>query len=78
MRDAMTDDEFWAHVAENLAGPLFIEAADLMDDEPPSSIDAGPCPECGEVGACAYDSEGRALIHVTPDEDEDSPARQRP
>lgn len=28
--------------------------------------DWGPpksCPECGEPGACAYDTEGRPLIH---------------
>ena len=28
-----------------------------------------PCPECGERGACAYDAEGRPLIHVAQDED---------
>lgn len=26
---------------------------------------ADPCPECGAVGACGWDSEGRALIHAT-------------
>lgn len=25
---------------------------------------ATSCPECGEVGACAYDAEGRPLIHA--------------
>jgi hypothetical protein len=30
---------------------------------------ATPCPECGQVGACAYDADGRALIHVTESED---------
>ena len=25
---------------------------------------ATPCPECGELGACAYDAEGRPMIHV--------------
>ena len=63
MRDAMTDDEFWAHVAQNLAGPTWD-----MDDEGLDidvQVAAVPCAECGEVGACAYDSEGRALIHAT-------------
>lgn len=23
-----------------------------------------PCPECGEAGACAWDAEGRPLIHA--------------
>lgn len=27
-----------------------------------------PCPACGEIGACGYDTEGRALIHVTEDD----------
>ena len=31
----------------------------------------GPCPECGNVGACGYDSEGRAMIHVMPVDSED-------
>lgn len=33
-----------------------------MDQE---SLTSTPCPVCGEVGACGYDAEGRALIHAT-------------
>lgn len=29
---------------------------------PLSSLD--PCSECGEMGACAWDSEGRPMVHV--------------
>jgi hypothetical protein len=38
-----------------------------LDAEPEpdeSSLDAEPCPVCGELTACAWDSEGRALIHA--------------
>lgn len=49
----------------------------LRDPEPepeydPSEFgDNAPCAECGEVGACAYDSEGRAMIHAVWMDDED-------
>ena len=32
------------------------------------SLDAAPCPECGSVGACGYDDEGRAMVHTTEDD----------
>jgi hypothetical protein len=60
-RAAMSDDEFWAYVSSDLGTPLpFDEPADGLDD-----VDSGsPCPECGESGACAYDAEGRPMIHA--------------
>jgi acetone carboxylase gamma subunit len=33
-----------------------------------------PCPECGELGACGFDAEGRPMVHVTADEEDDSDA----
>lgn len=39
-------------------------------DEPPTSLDADPCPLCGEAGACDYDAEGRPLIHALNDGDD--------
>ena len=71
LRDAMTDDEFWAHVypdhptgfEERQPDDQEIEECDLIDRL------ADPCPECGQVGACSYDAEGRALIHVTATDD---------
>lgn len=67
MRDAMTDDEFWAHVGANLASPHW-EDEDAGPDLDPS-LNVGLCETCGESGACAYDSEGHALIHATPSEE---------
>ena len=31
-----------------------------LDDE----LDIPPCPLCGEPGACAFDADGRPMIHV--------------
>jgi hypothetical protein len=62
-RDAMTDDEFWERVSENLIGPQW-----GPDDEGPdldAALDVGVCDTCGSAGACAYDSEGRPLIHTS-------------
>lgn len=67
MRAAMTDGEFWEHVLQPHGGPM------EPDDPEPSEqweieerfADADPCPECGQQGPCAYDVDGRALIHVT-------------
>lgn len=63
-RAAMTDDEFWAHVLPSAPEPG-------PDDEEPDlpALVADPCRECGATGACAYDAEGRALIHAVDPED---------
>lgn len=46
------------------AGPELAEVRAEPDwDEVPYRDE--PCATCGEVGACGYDAEGRALIHVT-------------
>ena len=63
-RDAMTDDEFWAHVF-----PQPEEDAYFADDEV-SLTDSGECPICGEFGACAFDAEGQAMVHVVAYEEE--------
>ena len=40
-------------------------------DEPDfESVDQTTCDLCGEVGACAYDTEGRPLIHAQEDDDD--------
>jgi hypothetical protein len=74
LRDAMDDGEFWAHVLQ----PGQEQGPDYEPEEPDegdiSEWDvehrlAEPCPECGQLGACSYDAEGRALIHVTPTEE---------
>ena len=68
-RDAMSDDEFWAHVAKNLGMP---DPDDLPDWDGPDldvAVSREPCPTCGADGACGWDSEGRPLIHATEGDD---------
>lgn len=69
-RAAMTEEEFW----EDVLHQLYPDQAYYPDDERPDPVAAGlidtPCTVCGERGACAYDSEGRALIHTTDDADD--------
>jgi len=69
LRAALTDDEFWQDVAD-ARHPLGIWEAE------PTDLDAvtfqnDPCSECGEHGECAYDAEGRPMVHIqTNGEDE--------
>jgi hypothetical protein len=69
MRAAMTDAEFWAHVFQqpDPVGERFPDDQEIAEYELNARL-AEPCPECGQLGACSYDSEGRALIHVTEDD----------
>lgn len=62
LRDGMEDGDFWAHVfgLDRDDGPGF--------DDPELSLQFGPCPVCGETGACGLDDEGRPMVHVVPDE----------
>jgi len=52
----------------------------LRDPEPEPEYDSDefgdnlPCAECGEVGACGYDAEGRPMIHATWLDDDESEA----
>jgi len=67
-RRTMNDEDFWADVfGEQLGYPL-TEAQEL--DECFGIEAPNPCPECGAVVACGYDSEGRPMIHVVEDKDE--------
>lgn len=63
----MTDAEFWDHVFNPEPpttwdlGPSSIDMDDIVAF---SHLDM-PCPECGQRwGACAYDAEGRPMIHA--------------
>lgn len=69
MRAAMTDGEFWAHVfpQPDPVGERFPDDQEIAEYELAARL-ADPCPECGQIGACAYDGEGRPLIHVTPED----------
>jgi hypothetical protein len=64
LRAAMDDGEFWAHVL-HVDGPDDYDP-DQDDGAPiPTTLDlAPPCPVCGGAGACAWDDEGRPLIHA--------------
>jgi len=53
--------------------PRTMDGPDL-DDYGPGEIALSqmePCPECDAVGACAWDSEGRPLIHARMDGDDE-------
>lgn len=47
-------------------GPLLDE-----EPEPNESLDLEPCPVCGSEAECAYDADGRPLIHALPEEDDE-------
>jgi hypothetical protein len=66
----LTDEEFWDRVYAQVLGVDYGPDLDVDDDEidPPEITFPEPCPECGAYSACAYDDEGRALIHVLPKE----------
>jgi len=74
MRAAMSDGEFWEHV---LGTGTHVEYDPDGDPNMPDQAEcelnarlATPCPECGQPGACAYDAEGRPLIHAIEDSQE--------
>lgn len=68
LRDAMSDEEFWAHIGQSLAtrGPLHDIPLDDGDWRYYVDIPT-PCPVCGSTNACGYDQEGRPFIHVEED-----------
>ena len=70
--DALDDGAFWERVAMSLGVGCPPDTEPDYDDDLPTN-DLTPCPECGELGACAYDAEGRALIHVINEADEEQP-----
>ena len=71
MRAAMTDAEFWAHVyPQNESEPREPDDQEVAEYELNAKL-AEPCPECGQLGACSYDLEGRPLIHVVEGDEDD-------
>lgn len=73
---ALSGAEFWDAVYSQHQRPYEPEEPDeieLLEMGYVNRLDiAPPCPECGGHGACAYDDEGRPLIHAVKDHDEDS------
>lgn len=72
-RAAMTDGEFWAYVFgiddhQDYDPDDNWDISDLAEYELDTRL-ATPCPECGQHGACAYDIDGRPLIHVTTEDE---------
>lgn len=65
LRDRMDDGEFWAHVFQITE---FDE--DYFDHAPALGPLTEPCGDCGAVGACAWDAEGRPLIHPQDGDDD--------
>jgi hypothetical protein len=69
VRDAMSDKEFWDHVLfGNFPDAAYDDdlEADLADAAPVADGlgVTTPCPVCASERACAWDAEGRALIHA--------------
>lgn len=62
-RASLSDEDFWPYVLQGIRPEDPHPEPELPEwpDEPQMA----PCPECGERGACAYDEQGRALIHAT-------------
>ena len=60
-RASLSDDDFWAYVFRN-DQPEFDDDVEYIDEE--LSNQFSPCSECGEMGPCGYDFEGRPLYHI--------------
>lgn len=69
LRDAMTDEEFWAHVFSREAWRTEDDFDPAHERDLTAIAHPEPCAECGQPGACAYDDLGRPLIHTSPKED---------
>lgn len=69
VRDGLNEAEFWYHVGQSLGAVIDVDLSDAADQRDLDALALAPvpCPVCGSTGACAYDAEGRALIH--PDND---------
>ena len=74
-RASLSDGEFWDYVFNGVRPgdprPDDYDPDDDLNAPPSDRLDLTPCAVCGGYGACGYDDEGRALIHATPEEDDD-------
>jgi hypothetical protein len=66
-RANLNDQVFWAYVLNRHqeGDNEFFEG--LAEEV----LDSIPCKECGSIGACGYDSEGRAMIHTEQESEDD-------
>lgn len=60
----MTKDWIPYDLVAEYAGPV-AELLEVRRRLISRGYEALPCPECGERGACAWDDEGRPLIHAS-------------
>lgn len=69
-RDSLDDEQFWDYVLGNRRPGDPADELDVDGTDVAVSSQYDPCPECGERGPCAYDAEGRPMVHVpTPEDD---------
>jgi hypothetical protein len=66
-RANLSDQEFWVYVLNRHqeGDNEFFEG--LVEEV----LDSIPCKVCGSIGACSYDSEGRAMIHTEQESEDD-------
>lgn len=65
-RESEDELDFWQRIADNLNPPPPFEDPDDAG-ELDVQVSREACRVCGELGACAYDSEGRPMIHTDDD-----------
>lgn len=73
-RASLSDGEFWEHVFHGDDGPDDYDPGywpNTPDGDNGEFVDLGsPCAVCGTtLGACAYDTDGNAMVHVQPEEE---------
>jgi len=67
-RAAMCEDDFWEYVLNRDVPKM--EEDDGGNWEEGVSAAADVCSVCGSIAECGWDAEGRALIHVTEENNE--------
>ena len=66
----VSDGEFWTRVyGADMAPTVEDEWLEQEHELEQVTNQLGTCSVCGTSGPCAFDDEGRALIHVVPDAD---------
>jgi hypothetical protein len=73
-RSNLSDEEFWDYIFNwDKRWPNWRQNSvydyDELDIDDTLPVDQ-PCPTCRSVGACAYDSEGRPMIHTVEDSED--------
>lgn len=66
-RARLSEPEFWMYVTGVTEDP---NEEEISFDEAAPPVFPIPCPVCGELTACSYDSEGRPLIHTVEEDSE--------